>query len=277
MQQKLSILNLFMIISLMNVYISYANVTGTICGKILDITSQQIISNAVVTTDAGGSSISSENGYYCLIHPPGVYTLTVQHRRYHTAFKQIEIVAFESQQLDFLLTPLTFEIEFSPGLNLFSYPVQVSQGFTSFDLFAFLDDSTDVQKLSSYSGVWKTSTKFLGTIAGNNYLITNGQGFLVYMKNRKKIVFTGENQQNTHFNINQGFNLVGINNPAEGLSSWKLLHQLGLKVIKILNYNGKWESCFWFYGQPCGQDFQIQAGKAYIFYMNEAVINFQPE
>jgi hypothetical protein len=252
-----------------------ANVTGIIYGKILDIHSNEEIVNVILKTNAG-SAISDKNGNYMLIHEAGSFTLTIQHSNYLTAYKSIEINPFEYQSLDIFLTPHEIEIEFSAGLNLFSYPAQIPQDFNSYDLFEFLGGVSDVSRIQTYSGKWITTSSFLGSIVGACFPVITGKGLLVYMKNSKSIIFTGKSQESS-IDLNQGFNLVGFNNLSLDLSSWDLMHQLGSNVIKIMSFSGRWESCFWFYGQTTGKNFNIEKGNAYLIFMNESVLNFNPQ
>jgi hypothetical protein len=80
--------------------------------------------------------------------------------------------------------------DLAPGLNLVSLPVP-KQGFTydSYEMLQGLGDENEVASVKRYdsSGVWQTTSWFGDppVPAGVNFLTSEKEGYLIYMKQAK--------------------------------------------------------------------------------------------
>ncbi len=78
--------------------------TGVISGAVLDAETGQGIDDGVVTTTGGGSTVTQE-GYYALLHPAGVFTVQAysQSGTYLTASKSVTVSSGASQEVNLAL------------------------------------------------------------------------------------------------------------------------------------------------------------------------------
>jgi hypothetical protein len=180
---------------------------------------------------------------------------------------------------------VTVDVAFNAGLNLFSFPISVPDAYNTTIKFMEHPDFGEsvVSKIQGYDGNWQTNSwqTVWGqtTVTGNEVSIGNGQGFLVYMKVPKTVSFTGT-LISSPVNLNIGLNVVGFQNPPQGLTAFDLLDQLQGKITKIQRYTDNWETASWqtVWGQTTktGADFEIENGKAYMVYMDTTVAGFVP-
>ena len=83
----------------------------------------------------------------------------------------------------------------SAGLNLFGYPVDVPEGYTSYDLIMELGTEDEISKIQRYNpatGTFEATTYEESAASGSEFNIVNGEGYLVYMKVAKLITFAGQ-------------------------------------------------------------------------------------
>jgi hypothetical protein len=79
-------------------------------------------------------------------------------------------------------------VDLSPGLNLTSLPA-IKQGFIydSYQMLQSLGDENEVASVKRYdaSGVWQTTSWFLGSPSGVQFNTSEKEGYLIYMKQAK--------------------------------------------------------------------------------------------
>jgi hypothetical protein len=203
------------------------------------------------------------------------YNTTTWH---HDNSDNIQIPVINEEEVVSILSH-GIEVDFKQGLNVWAYPVEVPDNFSSYDLLEKLGGCDEVNKIQEYSGSWHTTTCFLGGASGSKFQITNSKGLLVYMNNpMEKVKFEGSPVDNG-IDLNVGLNLVGIPSPPSDFTSGMLIEQLGAPddVNKIQRYLDSWETTIWFLNQPSGAIFPIQNGQAYIIYMNQPKTGYRPE
>lgn len=81
-----------------------AQQTGIITGTVTDIQTGEKLSNVLLQTDAGVSSVSVE-GYYLMLHPAGTCTLTATAIKYDKYTAPVTVAAGQTVTLDIALTP----------------------------------------------------------------------------------------------------------------------------------------------------------------------------
>ena len=81
-----------------------AQQTGIITGTVTDIQTGGKLSNVLLQTDAGVSSVSVE-GYYLMLHPAGTYTLTATAIKYDKYTAPVTVAAGQTVTLDIAMTP----------------------------------------------------------------------------------------------------------------------------------------------------------------------------
>jgi Matrixin/IPT/TIG domain len=158
------------------------------------------------------------------------------------------------------------------GLNLFSYPVETSNGFTAFDLLTGLGTDAEVNSIDRYNpltGRYQRASWSNGTPVGENFAIKRGEAYLVHMKVLKQVTFKGK-QDCTNVQLHKGFNLIGIPCPPAAYTAFSALNAMGSSVVKIIRYNnqsppGIFETAsFDLTGNPVGTDFPIVNGEGYV-------------
>jgi len=86
--------------------------------------------------------------------------------------------------------PVGAAVDLSPGLNLTSLPAvnQYVLPYSSYQMLQSLGDEDEVASVKRYdfSGVWQTTSWFLGSPSGVNFLTTEKEGYLIYMKQAKE-------------------------------------------------------------------------------------------
>ena len=156
------------------------------------------------------------------------------------------------------------------GLNLFSYPVETTLGFTAFDLLAALGNSTEINSIDRYnteSGRFERAHWVNDAPGGVNFSIKRGEGYLVHMKVQKTVTFKG--QQNCPLiDVEAGFNLIGVPCPPAGYGAYDLLQSIGAGVVSVKRYDAETLSYEEAYldtdgSSPAGTDFPVSNGTAY--------------
>jgi len=195
----------------------------------------------------------------------------------HDNTENIQIPELNGEEVISILTH-GVEVDFKQGLNVWAYPVEVPNNFTSYDLFEKLGGCDGVTKIQQYSGSWDTTTCFFGNASGSEFQISNTKGLLIYMNNAKEKVKFDGSPVDSAIDLNVGLNLVGIPTPPSDFTSGMLIEQLGAPddVNKIQRYQDSWETTIWFLEQPNGKIFPIENGQGYIIYMNQPKTGYRP-
>ena len=159
------------------------------------------------------------------------------------------------------------------GLNLFSYPVSTSIGFTAFDLLKAIGPASEVNSLEKYNhstGRYERASWLDNDIAGVNFDIKRGEAYLLHMKIKKAITFKGDQDCST-VDLHKGFNLIGVPCPPYAYTAFSALKQMGTSVVKIARYRNDGDALSVFEtatfddaGEPVGIDFPIANGEGYI-------------
>jgi hypothetical protein len=167
------------------------------------------------------------------------------------------------------------EIYLFSGLNIFGHPVEVIQGYTSYDLIEALGKDDEVDNIQRYDPNTKSNETTAydpnGLPCGKEFNIICGEGYLVNMKTAKPVSFAGT-IVNPGISCNKGFNIISIPNIPAGYTSYNLLSYLGFsdEITSITRFNSKmgiYETTSYYYGKPSGIEFNIINGEAYLIYM----------
>ena len=267
-------------------YHPYAGSGAMIKGTIYDANLRTPVFQARIETDNGGSAISSTNGNYVIIkHEPGTFILTAEADHYLPTSITINVPlesVTDTIYIDINLTPEeTIEyitMVLKPGLNLVSYPVETAHDFSAYQFLESMGQAY-VYKMQMREGSYLTSnfTDVFDKPTGDNFLINNVSGLLIYMHTYKSILLSG-NKRCSPVNLSLGLNIVGIDCPPDNLSSSELLYQLGgCKDVSIIRkYDGHWIYTSCLEDMIIGTDFPILHGEGYLIYMNSPKENFRP-
>ena len=166
------------------------------------------------------------------------------------------------------------DIDLYIGLNLFGYPVQVSSGLKSYDFSVDIDGGTGINKIQKYSssrGIFATTDYTNGIPDGDNFGMLNCDGYLLYMNEAKKVVFSGS-IVSSPIKLKQGLNIITIPCMPSGYTSYDLLRHVGSseEVISIQRFNKKTggvETTAYQNGHPSGISFKILNSEAYLIHM----------
>jgi len=164
-------------------------------------------------------------------------------------------------------------ITLAVGLNLFSYPVQTQDGFSSYDLLQAFGNDTEINSIDKYNtdtGSYERVFWQNGASAGINFPIKRGEAYLVHMQVSKSVTFEGP-QNCPLVKTKAGFNLIGVPCPPPGYSAFDLLATLGGSAVSIKRYDPATatykEALAVINGTPTGEDFSIDNGVGYIVEM----------
>ena len=166
------------------------------------------------------------------------------------------------------------DAQFTLGLNLFGYPVNISPGYTSYDLLFDLgtkDEIIKIQRFNAETGVYETTSYQDGVAGGDEFNIEAGQGYLVYMKTNKQVSFN-DDLHSVPILLHQGFNLISLSAVPAGYTSYDLLSQIGdeniISSIQRLNpETGAFETTAYDDGEVAGVRFNLIGTEAYILHM----------
>jgi protocatechuate 3,4-dioxygenase beta subunit len=203
-------------------------------------------------------------------------------------------VTFDQQgktSLDFTLSNVDtgaqaakYTIDISAGLNLFSFPTRVPLWpslYTANNLISEWTAADDpgvvsILRLNTEIGKWENQL--------SNFLIENGDGYIVYSHADKKITYSGDlfpGKDSFAINLQKGMNFVGnIKSGTSGYDSYAMLKKLpSNKVYDIRSYDpvrGKWLNSTLFWGRSGGDRFPVYPTKAYIVDMKESHLSWLP-
>jgi len=164
------------------------------------------------------------------------------------------------------------------GLNLVGYPVEVAEGYSSYDLLVELGTEDEISKIQRYNGTagaFKTTTYDAGVPSGDEFDIVNGEAYYVYMKESKLASFAGH-IITPNIELEPGINLVSIPCMPPNYTSYDLLSYLGsaddiASIQRFDRETGAFETTAYYDGQPSGVEFGIVNSDAYLIHMKTAV------
>ncbi|MGA1869107.1 MAG: hypothetical protein ACMUJM_11255 [bacterium] len=174
---------------------------------------------------------------------------------------------------------------FSPGINLFGYPgeppkalnssFEICEGgiFTS-EFGQGLDNS--MESFTWYDALAKKWYRTLPDSKGEVINISNGNGYVIYMKNESGPQFLPPTRVVApNFNLQEGQNFISYPDRYQGVKdSYDLIDALGAQqevgsVHRYENKEGAWETTCYLWGRASGDKFKIKKPEAYVVYMKE--------
>lgn len=164
-------------------------------------------------------------------------------------------------------------IDFTPGLNLFAYPVVVpAEHGSCFALLSAIGSAGEVDSISRYdssTGLFETCNQD----GGVDFPIVTAEAYAIRMTTDKTVRFAGVAACPAVY-LAPGINLVGHTNPPDDLSCFDLLQTLGEDVASIRHLDVQrraFESCGWLSDegglQAVGTDFPIHAADGLVIGM----------
>ncbi len=196
-----------------------------------------------------------------------------------------EEVAAGSDPLSNVSMPVQLTLQLLPGFNLISIPVNTDTVADAYTLLPILGDDGQVDRilrLDNATGRFQVAGyDGAGNPTGDNFPVISGEGLIVYSNINRDIPFTGVITCPSN-DLAAGINLTGLPCHSEGLTAFQLLQSIGDDIV--VSSIQRFDPVTGNFGtavmgsieQAEGDDFPIEAGKGYIFYMKEDVLNFQP-
>ncbi|MGA1841506.1 MAG: 6-bladed beta-propeller [bacterium] len=258
-----------------------------IVGSVRDISSGYPIYDALISTSEGRSGITEKNGTYVIPHHTENSTITALASGYIKHSTDMDFSSFSSSSIE-----IDFDLEpdpnipsalLSPGLNLFGYPAEIPEGYTSYDLMVHLGDANEVNMIQRYKNNTETATSDEKTYETTSYNVNGmpgeyefgiqkGEGYLVYMNKGKRIFFDGNPDNDAlTLSLETGMNIISIPWVNPGYTANDLLLNLWAKdeISSIDRYNSKTgahETTYYFNGRSSGKRFQISDNEGYVVY-----------
>ena len=174
------------------------------------------------------------------------------------------------------------------GFNGFACPVEAPEEINdSYKLLSYIGTESEVAKLhriDASQGTWETTSWFLGQPLGKKFIIQNGEGYLVSMKVEKELCITGAPiEEPLPWDLFVGLNIIGLPHVPEGsaYTSYDLLPDIGdeseiAELQRIDALLGIWETTFWFFGAPIGNNFPIERTGGYFASMKVSKLGWTP-
>lgn len=171
---------------------------------------------------------------------------------------------------------------YGSGLHFFAYPVGTPANYKAYNFLGKYFTANTLLSFQAYDYVsqeWKISFfNEAGYPDGDNFTLSNGQGYLLYLKEEVNNIFFPGTLPYFSINLYQGINLISLPE-KENYNSYQLLQDLtnlGAKVSsihKIDQETGRNLVTFWLFDQPNGDSFIIHSDEGYFLYMNEDKLN----
>ena len=162
-------------------------------------------------------------------------------------------------------------VDFNQGLNLFGYPVEISPGYSSYELLEDFGNQSEIASIERYNpddGAFEEVFWLNGAASGADFLIRNEEGYLIHARTDLGSKLFYGIRDCSPVSLKKGFNLVPF--PcATGYDSYSLLYSIGdaSEVESVLGYNalsGFYQMAFYSGGIVTGDLFDINHGEAYI-------------
>ncbi|MEW5802429.1 MAG: hypothetical protein AB1847_10050 [bacterium] len=185
---------------------------------------------------------------------------------------------------------VTAAIKFGNGLNAFSYPCEVPEGYTTGTLLDALESvGGQVSCILSYDGVnWKKTDKVFSRgkwVTRDAVKIDPGKGYLVLMKEAMtKPLYISGYPATTQFSLNQNMNICGFPQIPSFYSTKDLLESIDAlgdqNVNFILTYDGanwtKTDKVFSRGKWVVRDSKDMKRGMGYFVFLKNAVSNVDP-
>ncbi len=164
--------------------------------------------------------------------------------------------------------------QFSPGANLFAYPVDPGSAYLAADLLADLNSQAAVSSIQHYStakGLFETCVWKNGSASGADFPVLTTEGYIVHTTENFTYQVFGE-RICPPIALAPGLNIAVFPCAATDYNAYQLLEDLGPTVIAvkkqdptdnvILSANRE-------NGVNSGNNFDIEHGSSYLIYMEE--------
>ena len=162
------------------------------------------------------------------------------------------------------------------GLNIFGYQVTVPEGYTSYDMLADLgsvDEAEMIQRYDPATGTFESTFYESGAAAGDEFNISSGEGYYVYMK-AEKTASQRRPVVGVVIQLQPGLNVTAIPSSSSH-TSYEVLSYIGSsdEVSSIQRFDretGAFQTASYFGTEPTGVNFDIVNGEAYLINMKVA-------
>jgi hypothetical protein len=170
-------------------------------------------------------------------------------------------------------------INLQPGFNLAAIPADVTNHPDLNYWMPTIGNSSEIDKVLAFND---QSSNFATLLPGDppsgSFMLQGGEGLIVYANMDKEVTFT--TILCTTYDLEQGFNLIGIACPPAGYTAFQLLTDLGFEnaasIQRFSPEKGGFETAsFKEDGELVGFDFQIVPGEGYFIYMKQDVFGFE--
>ena len=180
------------------------------------------------------------------------------------------------EEQDLGTDPTSPEHTFARGLNLFTYPIETTAGFSAFDFLSDLGGSSVVECIQKYDpaiGVYQEARYSGATPTGTDFNIAGGDGLLVTMKSQVLLGFTGT-PFSSQGDLHNGPNLRVFNAADFGSTAYDIFPELAVEgtvtsLQKYLPSEGRFVTVSTYQGDMVGPDFPITSGETYLVHMIE--------
>ncbi len=169
------------------------------------------------------------------------------------------------------------------GFNLINIPDtnNITDAYTLLSVLGNQGQIEGVQKFDKVTGRFrKAGYDALGNPSGDNFMLTNVDGLIVYGK-ADKTISVNSFAACPSLNLTIGINIIGIPCVPANMKAYQLLQKIGndTVVYSIQRYNndtGKFETASYLNGQPVGINFPIKASEGYFILMKQDKLLFIP-
>ncbi len=182
-----------------------------------------------------------------------------------------------AEELALGLDPGVVNLRLKAGLNLFTYPVEVTGSFNAFGLLTQLGGSTVVDRVLRYdeaSGRYLEARYNGASQAGTNFPVAGGDGMLLYLKQDRALNLPGLPAVKAPM-LHPGPNLVRFPDLLPGENSGDLFLRLTdagaiRSIQRYLPEEGRFESTASYRTDLTGPVFPVRASETYLVHMESA-------
>jgi len=172
------------------------------------------------------------------------------------------------------------------GFQQLFYPLENPDISSAFALLTHLDSLgvaiSEIKALDQQSGIFHTAhiDQQAGTLSGDDFSLTPGQGVYAQITADSTFPISGSVQCRT-VDLSAGINIVGFQCIPANYSAFQLLNAIGDQSLvnsiqKFDRLTGRFETVGYQGNSIVGSDFIIKAGEAYIIYMTNDLVGFDP-